>query len=310
MNAPFPPPSSQAPLLLGGLHEIAENYDVILCDVWGVIHNGITHFPKAAEALTRFRAKGGVVVLITNAPRPHGKVIELMDALGVPRTAFDGLVSSGDVTVSLILERGACSLAHIGPAQDRSLFDAATDLSGRPVQFAGLEVADFVVCTGLFDTDTETPADYAARLELMRRRDLDFICANPDIVVEVGTALVYCAGALAEAYAAIGGRVIQAGKPYPPIYARALAEAAAIAGKPLDLSRVLAIGDAMHTDIKGAHAQSLDALFVTSGIHRSELHGAELHTGAQAAALDAAAFRQFFDDNSIAPRAAITELTW
>jgi HAD superfamily hydrolase (TIGR01459 family) len=303
------------PQLLGGLHEIADNYDVILCDVWGVIHNGVTHFPKAAEALTRFRAKGGVVVLITNAPRPHGKVIEFMDVLGVPRSAFDGLVSSGDVTVSLILERGDRPLAHIGPAQDRSLFDAAKDLSGKPVQFAGLEAADYVVCTGLFDADKERVDDYAARLDLMRRRDLEFICANPDIVVEVGTTLVYCAGALAEAYEAIGGRVIQAGKPYPPIYQRALADAARFAGKPFDLSRVLAIGDAMHTDIKGAQAQSLDALFVTSGIHRAKLHeaelnGAELHADAPSAELDAAAFRQFFEDTGFAPRTAIAHLIW
>ncbi len=305
MHAPRCRPVSYAPKLLAGLGEIAPAYDVILCDVWGVIHNGIAHFPKAAEALTRFRAAGGRVMLITNAPRPHQKVIGFLDSLGVPRTAYDGLVSSGDVTVSLILERDDQPLAHIGPVQDRSLFAAAEELSGRALRFASLEEAGFVVCTGLFDADRETPDDYLQRLDLMRRRDLDFICANPDIVVEVGSTLVYCAGALAKAYAAIGGRVIQAGKPYPPIYLRALAEAAALSGKSLDLSRVLAIGDAMHTDVKGAQGQSLDTLFVTSGIHRAELHG-----GAQTTELDAAAFRQFLENTGLAPTMAIAELAW
>ncbi len=305
MHAPRSQPVSYAPKLVAGLREIAQNYDVILCDVWGVIHNGVAHFPKAVDALIRFRAKGGTVVLITNAPRPRKKVTEFLNALGVPRAAYDGLVSSGDVTVSLILEHGDQPMAHIGPAQDRSLFAAAEEVTGKAVQLVGLEEAGFVVCTGLFDADKETPEDYAERLDLMRCRDLDFVCANPDIVVEVGNRLVYCAGALAEAYAAIGGRVIQAGKPYPPIYARALAEAARFAGKAFDLSRVLAIGDAMHTDIKGAQAQSLATLFVTSGIHR-----AALHAGPRASELDTAAFRQFFENTGFAPTAAIAELAW
>ena len=238
MHAPRTESVSPAPRLLGGLRDIAQDYDVILCDVWGVIHNGAAYFPKAVDALSRFRAKGGTVVLITNAPRPRGHVVDFLDSLGVPGTAYDGLVSSGDITVSLIVARGDQSLVHIGPMGDRSLFAAAEDLSGRAVRFAGFEEAGFVVCTGFFDPDRETLDDYSSRLDLMRRRDLDFICANPDIVVEVGDTLVYCAGALAEAYAARGGRVIQAGKPYPPIYARALAEASALSSKEINLSRV------------------------------------------------------------------------
>lgn len=305
MHAPRSRPNSSAPRRLAGLRDIAQDYDVILCDVWGVIHNGLAYFPNAVDALRRFRAKGGTVVLITNAPRPRGQVIDFLDSLGVPGTAYDGLVSSGDVTVSLILARGDQPLAHIGPMQDRSLFAAAEELSGRAVRFAGLEAAGFVVCTGFFDADRETPEDYLPRLDLMRRRDLDFICANPDIVVEVGDKLVYCAGALAEAYAAQGGRVIQAGKPYAAIYARALAEAAAVCGRAVALSRVLAIGDAMHTDIKGAQAQALHSLFVTSGIHRAELHG-----GPQTPELDAAALHQFIENIGFAPTMASPELIW
>ncbi|QXX73227.1 TIGR01459 family HAD-type hydrolase [Methylovirgula sp. HY1] len=305
MHAPHSESISHGTRLLGGLRDIAQHYDVILCDVWGVIHNGAAYFPKAVDALSRFRDKGGTVVLITNAPRPRGHVVDFLDSLGVPHTAYDGLVSSGDITVSMIIARGDQPLLHIGPLQDRSLFAAAEDLSGRAVRFARLEEASFVVCTGFFDVERETPDDYATQLDLMRRRDLDFICANPDIVVEVGDRLVYCAGALAEAYAARGGRVIQAGKPHPPIYARALAEAAALSGKETDLSRVLAVGDAMHTDIRGAQAQSLDSLFVTLGIHRADLHGKP-----QTTEFDAAVFRQFFENLGFAPSMASPELVW
>jgi HAD superfamily hydrolase (TIGR01459 family) len=288
-----------------GLREMAGNFDVILCDVWGVIHNGVRPFAAAIDALTRFRAGGGSVVLITNAPRPGAKVVEFLDGLGVSRAAYDGIVSSGDVTISLILARGDTAFAHIGPMQDHSLFTAAEDRSGKPTRRVSLAQADYVVCTGLDDADRETPADYADRLAEMRRRELEFICANPDIVVEVGDRLVYCAGALAEAYAQIGGRVIQAGKPFPPIYARALGLVETLKGKPVERRRVLAVGDAMHTDVKGAGSEGLASLFVTSGIHR-----AELHKGRDAAALEAAAFRQFFEDAGFAPSAAIAHLVW
>jgi HAD superfamily hydrolase (TIGR01459 family) len=310
MNASTPRPLPELPPLIPGLSAIASNYDVILCDVWGVIHNGVAYFAKATEALTKFRRRGGAVILITNAPRPGEKVRGFLDHLGVPRDAYDCLVSSGDVTISLILQRGDRPLTHIGPPQDRSLFDVAKRICGRALRFAALEEADVVVATGLNDADRETPADYHGRLELMHRRGLDLICANPDIVVEVGERLVFCAGALAEAYADLGGRVIQAGKPYAPIYARALAEASSLLTKagvqrPLDPDRILAIGDAMHTDIKGAQAQSLATLFVTSGIHRAEVHAA-----AQAPEFDAAAFHQFFETTGFAPSAAIAELVW
>jgi HAD superfamily hydrolase (TIGR01459 family) len=292
------------PLPLPRLAAIAENYDVILCDVWGVIHNGVAHFPKAVEALTNFRRRGGKVILITNAPRPSEKVRAFLDQLAVPRESYDAIVSSGDVTVSLILERKDQALAHIGPAYDRSLFEVAERQTGCKLRFAKLAEADFVVCTGLDDADREGPQDYRARLELMRERALTMICANPDIVVEVGSRLVYCAGALAEAYEAMGGSVIQAGKPYAPIYSRALAEAARSFGmKPVDRQRVLAIGDAMHTDIKGGHAMGFATLFVTSGIHRAQL-------SAETPERAAAALHQFLEGTGFAPSFATAELAW
>lgn len=303
MNVPQTRLMPTPPRLVHGLSEMAPHYDVILCDVWGVIHNGVTHFSNATDALSRFRDKGGTVILITNAPRPRERVAAFLDGLDVPHAAYDGIVTSGDVTVSLILERGDRPLAHIGPAQDISLFTEAERLAGKPLRLTSVDEATFVVCIGLDDAENETPADYEARLRLMRAREMEFICANPDLVVEVGDRLVYCAGALAAAYAEMGGKVTQAGKPYPPIYERALALAERLRGGKLDRARILAIGDSAQTDIRGAQDQGLATLFVTSGIHRAELHR-------ESAALDAAALRQFIEGTGIAPTAAITELFW
>jgi HAD superfamily hydrolase (TIGR01459 family) len=303
MNAPHTRLMPFPPRFVHGLGEMAQHYDAILCDVWGVVHNGVTHYGNAADALRRFRDKGGTVILITNAPRPRVRVAAFLDGLDVPQAAYDGIVTSGDVTISLILERGDLPLAHIGPAQDVSLFAEARRLEGKPLRLMPLEEAAYVVCVGLNDAERETPADYEPRLRLMLARDMEFICANPDIVVEVGERLVYCAGALAEAYADMGGKVTQAGKPYPAIYERALALAARLRGGKLDRSRILAVGDSAQTDIKGAQDQGLATLFVTSGIHRAELHR-------EGAALDAAVFRQFVEGTGLAPMAAIAELVW
>jgi HAD superfamily hydrolase (TIGR01459 family) len=304
----FPNPSPeiiQPPRFIGGLRDLAADYDVILCDVWGVVHNGVIQYEKATDALRRFREKGGSVVLITNAPRPRWRVVSLLDRLKVPHEAYDGAVSSGDVTVSLIRERGDLPLAYIGPQEDVEIFTEAEAQLGHKLKFVRLDEAAYVVCIGLEQAERETPADYEARLRLLRSHDAEFICANPDIVVEMGDRLVYCAGALAEAYEALGGRVIQAGKPHAEIYRRALALAATARGGAVDPGRVLAIGDSAHTDIKGAQAQGLATLFVTSGIHR-----AELHDEAGSGPLNAAALHQFVENLDFKPMAVATELMW
>ncbi len=293
------------PRLIHGLAELADGYDVILCDVWGVLHNGAVCFKKAAEALRQFRAKGGSVALITNSPNPSWIVRAQLDKLGAPGEAYDAIVSSGDVTVSLLIERADLPLFHIGPASEQALFAEVLALTGHAPRLAPLDEAGFALCTGLVDPMRESPADYDARLAQMLKRGLDLICANPDIVVQDGANLIYCAGAIAERYAEMGGRVIQAGKPFPPIYERALGYARELRGGGIDRARVLAIGDAMRTDIKGACGQGLASLFVTSGIHREELHG-----GKENAALDAAALRQFAEAAGFAPTAAIAELVW
>ncbi len=291
--------------LVRGLAGLASGYDVILSDVWGVVHNGLMAFERAAEALARFRAGGGKVVLMTNSPNPSRFVEAQLDRLGVTRKAYDAIVSSGDVTVSLLIERAGQSLFHLGPPEETALFEEVFTLSGKTPRVAPLKQASFVLCTGLADPWHETPADYEELLAAMRARNLELICANPDIVVEDGGKLFYCAGAIAERYAVAGGKVIQAGKPFAPIFARALELARGPGTKIIDRARVLVIGDAMRTDIKGAHDQGFDSLFVTSGIHRKELHGATQDTG-----LDAAAFRQFMEAADFAPTAAIPALVW
>lgn len=291
--------------VLPGLAAVADGYDVVLCDVWGVIHNGFSAFQNAAEALGRFRAKGGKVVLMTNSPNPCRIVEAQLGRMRVSREAYDAIVSSGDITVSLLVARAGAGMFRIGPPEETALFEEVLARKGAALRLVPLKQAQFVLCTGLVDPWRETPEDYDAILAAMHARRLELICANPDIVVEDGGRLFYCAGAIAERYAASGGKVIQAGKPFAPIYERALELAGGPGKKPIDRSRVLVIGDAMHTDIKGAHNQGFDSLFVTSGIHRAELHG-----GAKDAALDAAAFRQFLEASDFAPTAAVPQLIW
>jgi HAD superfamily hydrolase (TIGR01459 family) len=294
------------PRLIAGLAEVADRYDVVLSDVWGVVHNGATAFAAAADALRRFRAKGGAVVLITNSPAPSRIVRAQLDSLGAPRDAYDGIISSGDVTISLLMERPGQSLFHIGAAQETGLFDEVAALRGEAPRQAPIESADFVLCTGFIDFWRETPRDYDARLNRIYDRRLDFICANPDLVVEVDGVMSYCAGAIAERYSRLGGKVIQAGKPFAPIYELALAVANQARGLEADRSRVLAIGDAMRTDIKGAADQGFDSVLVTSGIHREDLHS----ISEDGDSIDAAALRQFVDAAALRPSAAIAKLVW
>lgn len=288
--------SAALPPLVPHFSELAPNYDALLCDVWGVVHNGVAAFPHACDALMRARARGAAVILITNAPRPSVQVARQLERLHVPREVYDAMVSSGDVTHGVIAQRPGQSLFHLGPDRDRSIFD------GLKVEFAPLERADYVVCTGLDDDEVEKPDDYRARLELMLARKLFMVCGNPDVVVERGDKLVYCAGAIADLYATMGGEVLYAGKPYRPIYDMALEKAATAAGRRIALDRVLAVGDSMRTDLRGAHEFGVDFLFVTSGIHAEELGGRERPDGAALKASFAAAGET--------PKAVMRQLTW
>jgi HAD superfamily hydrolase (TIGR01459 family) len=248
------------PEMIGSLEDISGLYAALLCDVWGVLHNGESSFAPAAAALQAARARGLAVVLITNAPRPSDCIIEQIAGLGVPESAWDRIVTSGDVTRALIAE-GPRKVFHLGQDRDTTLYD------GLDVELVEEFEASAVVCTGLVDDDNETPDDYADMLRRMRARNLPFICANPDIVVERGDRLLWCAGALARDYAQLGGRTLIAGKPHRPIYAAALKAAGEVLGRDVARSEALAIGDGMLTDIKGAVDNGVDALYISGGIH-------------------------------------------
>ena len=275
---------------------LAHDYDVLLCDVWGVVHNGVAAFPEACDALMRFRAGGGTVILITNAPRPAAAVGRILDRLAVPREAYDAITSSGDVTRGIVESRPSERLFHLGPPRDLPIF------VGLDVVFASIESADYVVCSGLFDDATETPDDYRELLAAIRRRGLFMVCANPDVVVERGDTLVYCAGALADAYAARGGEVLYCGKPYAPIYEAALCAAAGLRASVVSLARVLAIGDSVRTDLIGAAAFGIDSMFVLSGIHADDFGGREASHLAGLGATFAAA--------GVAPKAVARRFVW
>lgn len=275
---------------------LAPAYDVVLSDVWGVLHAGVAAYPEAVEALRRYRAAGGKVILLTNAPRPGPSVSLQLDTFGLARDAYDGIVSSGDVTRAVLAERKGQTVFHIGPPRDKPIFES------MDAAFAPVDRADYVVCSGLFDDTAETPEDYRPLLATMLERALLMVCGNPDVVVERGDQLVYCAGAIADLYAAMGGDVIYAGKPYRPIYAMALALAEKLRGAPVALHRVVAIGDSLRTDIKGAAALGIDSVFITAGIHAEEL-GERDNPSVNALA-------RVFADQDVAPKAVMRKLIW
>ncbi len=260
---------------LAGLSVLAPHYEALLCDVWGVVHDGRRAHPGAVDALQRFREAVGPVVLITNSPRPAAEIARDLDALGVPANAFDALVSSGDVTQALIRARAGQPLHWVGPERDRPLFE------GLDVTFGPAEEAGALIVTGL-QTDDQTPADYAEPLSRWRALGLPMICANPDIVVEQGDRLVYCGGALGEAYRALGGEVLMAGKPYPPIYERARELIDEAAGRAVPTASILGVGDSVRTDLTGAAAIGIDIVFVVSALHADELGEGEARARAVA----------------------------
>lgn len=278
------------PRLIAGLGEIARDHDALICDIWGVVHDGHAPFVEAAEALRRFRHAHGKVILLSNAPRPPGSVEDQFRRIGVATDFYDAIVTSGGAAREDLAARAkrepSFSLYYIGPEQDIGL------LNGLDVVRAGIDKADVALCVGLADDLTETPDDYSDILAAMRAKNLTMLCANPDLKVYRGSQLCWCAGALAEAYQAIGGPVTYYGKPYPAVYDVALQAA----GRP---SRALAIGDALITDLKGAKAAGLAALFIADGLHGEEI---EPYTPEHLA--------EMFDAANVEAKAAMRALRW
>jgi HAD superfamily hydrolase (TIGR01459 family) len=289
--------ASSRPALVEGLQPLADRYDLILCDVWGVLHNGVKAYEAASEALTRFRNGGGRVVLVSNAPRPGASVGTQLDGFGVPRSAYDAIVTSGDLTRLAILERIDRVVHHIGPPRDMPIYD------GLDVRFGAIGEADYVVCSGFDNDEQETADDYRQRLEAMLKRNLLMVCANPDLVVERGSAIIPCAGAIALAYEEMGGDVYYAGKPHIPIYEKAIEVAAALNGRDIQKERVLAIGDAIRTDIAGAAGFGIDSLLIARGIHAEEL-------GVHRGPLVSQHVQDWIDLQAVKPQAITDALSW
>lgn len=277
---------------LTSIAPLAGSADVWFVDIWGVMHNGVRPYPGAVDACIAYRRGGGSVILVSNSPRPREGVVRQLDEIGVPHDAYDDVVTSGDVTRRLIATWRGRLIRHIGPERDAPLF------AGFDVTRTGAETADVAVATGLFDDERETPDDYRDELASLKARDLTMICANPDIKVERGGRVIFCAGALAEAYAQIGGRVLTAGKPHAPIYDAAIALAENLRGAEVAVSRVLAIGDGVKTDIAGAAAYGLRSVFVASAV--DVRRGERLPDAAN----------RLFRDFSTSPIGAMRALAW
>jgi HAD superfamily hydrolase (TIGR01459 family) len=250
------------PRKITDLDQLTDHADILLCDVWGVIHNGVNPYPLSVEALKAARERGQTVILITNSPRPAAGVIRQFDTIGVDPACWDDIVTSGDVTRQLVSDAHG-GIYFLGPERDMALVE------GLDVTLVEPDAADAVLCTGLFDDETESAEDYRALLSGFKARGLPLICANPDRVVERGDRLVPCAGALADIYTEIGGETRIAGKPHAPIYREAMARAEALRGT-ADKKRTLAIGDGVATDIRGALDNGVEAIFIARGVHARE----------------------------------------
>jgi HAD superfamily hydrolase (TIGR01459 family) len=287
---PVSPPDSAIPLI-DSIAPLAEGTRAWLTDIWGVMHDGVRPFADACTACMRYRAAGGVVVLVSNSPRPHDSVAAQLDGIGVPREAWDAIVTSGDVARTLIGRYAGRPVYHIGPQRDLATF------AGLDIKRVLPEAADVIVCTGLVDDERETPADYAATLAACRARELTMVCANPDLMVERGGRMIYCAGAIARAYEEVGGKVEYAGKPYLPIYELTFAKLEKLKPGSSDKAHLLAVGDGVGTDIAGAAAAGVRSVFVASGVHVK-------------GGLDAGAIAALFPADAPRPIAAMPTLAW
>ena len=284
--------------VIESIREIGGRRRVWFVDIWGVMHNGRDAFPDASVATRTFRETGGVVILLSNSPRPSPDLQDQLRQFGVPDEAYDATVSSGDLTRHELAKHKGARVFHLGPERDLPIFDNAG------VTLTGPEDANLIVCSGLFDDDVETPDDYVDLLSSLAARKRLMICANPDHKVERGNRLIYCAGALAAAYESLGGETVYAGKPHRPVYELALETAARIAGlrgKRVAKSDILAIGDGAKTDIVGAGVFGVPSVFVASRLHVPE-ESAEI--------LDAAHLASLFAEEPSPPIAAMRGLRW
>lgn len=271
----------------------AAGFDAWLTDIWGVMHNGVAPFEPAVAACEAFREAGGTVVLLSNAPRPAASVAQQLYKIGVRRSAWDMIISSGDATRILLARGEPLPTFHLGPDRDLPIYE------GLDLKLSDETEARRIVCTGLFDDETETPDDYTPLLTRFAAHGCAMICANPDLTVERGGKLVYCAGAIAAAYEEMGGPVVYAGKPHKPIYDMAVEQIAAHRRRPVELARVLAIGDGVRTDILGAARAGIASVYIASGVHMPA-----------GSTLDATVLDHLFPEADVRPVSAMSQLAW
>ncbi len=282
--------------IISSAADLLSQFDVLICDVWGVVHDGARAYPGAGDAFARFRERGGTVLLLSNAPMPSQWVASVLDEKGVRRDSWDAIVSSGDITLAHIGEKSYRRILHIGTERDLPLIDAMSAAS------TAFQDAEAIVCTGLEDDRNETAETYRPLLERALGRRMPFVCANPDLVVDVGGELLPCAGIVAQLYEQMGGEVYWAGKPHAPAYKLALRTIAKIRGSHADPQRILAIGDAVRTDLAGAAAAGLASMFIAQGIHRDEVlrHGS----------IEPAALKELLATLTVKPVAAMIGVEW
>lgn len=286
-------------MIISNLDQIAHRYDVLYCDLWGCLHDGTAVYPAAVAALRAFRARGGTVILVTNSPRPRPSVRMQLAHLGTPDDCYDDITSSGDAAQqAMAVGLFGRKVYHMGPERDLVFFSTE---DGTPIDVVRvpLEQAEGIICTGLFDDRTETPEDYRLQLMQAKQAGLELLCANPDVVVDVGETRIYCAGALAGFYTDLGGTSHYYGKPHPPIYNLARARAEALRGAVVPEDAILCIGDGITTDIKGGVAEGLDTLFVAGGLAAAETETTAT-TGPDPARLEA-----FLAPSQLTPTAVI-----
>jgi HAD superfamily hydrolase (TIGR01459 family) len=232
-------------------------YRLILCDVWGVVHNGVNLYPGTAKRLRQWREQGRCVILLTNAPRTQEAVERQLARIGLPRDCWDAIATSGEAGIQALNALGR-PVGFIGTADDRAV------LEGKGVRIADTDDFTELACTGVREGEPD-PQQYRAELEAIAHRDVHMHCLNPDRIVVRGGVPEACAGAIADIYEGLGGRVTWYGKPFPAIYQHALHRA----GNP-PKDEVLAIGDGLQTDILGAARMGFDTVFVAGGIHAGE----------------------------------------
>ena len=280
--------------ILPGFSAVASRYDIALIDLWGVVHNGKTPYPGVLDCLEQMRAVGIARILLSNAPRRASAVARQIEGFGVSPDAYDHIVSSGEVTYRALQDglpslRGRSRYLYCGPEKDTH-FLGGLDFDAVPE----IGEADFLLVAGLRNDETETAEDYDDILRVAHARDLPLVCVNPDISVMRGTRILPCAGAIAAHYGALGGQVIQFGKPFASAYE------ACMDGRSVPRSRGVAIGDSPRTDIAGANAFGIDSIFVAGGLHQKDV----------GTPIDADRLAAFIDASGSRPTAVLPALRW